>query len=124
MANKRNGTLYTGVTSNIVQRGYQHKQSAVPGFTNQYGCKCLVYYEQYDDVYTAISREKQIKGGSRKKKLALIASIRAKTGRIYMKPCFKKTGLLRHYMHVFYAPIYLLFLYGLLPFPCAENCVD
>ncbi len=75
MANKRNGTLYTGVTSNIVQRVYQHKQSAVPGFTNQYGCKRLVYYEQYDDMYMAISREKQIKGGSRKKKLALIESM-------------------------------------------------
>ena len=58
-----------------MQRGYQHKQSAVPGITNQYGCKSIVYYEQYDDMYTAISREKQIKGGSRKKNLALIASM-------------------------------------------------
>ena len=75
MANKRNGTLYTGVTSNIVQRVYQHKQATIPGFTDRYGCKLLVYYEQCDDMYTAISREKQIKGGSRKKKLALIESM-------------------------------------------------
>ena len=44
MANKRNGTLYTGVTSNIVQRVYQHKQAVIPGFTDRYGCKLLVYY--------------------------------------------------------------------------------
>ncbi len=72
MTNKRHGTLYTGVTSNIVQRVYQHKQVATPGFTKQYGCKSLVYYEQYDDMNNAIAREKQIKSGSRKKKLILI----------------------------------------------------
>ena len=72
MTNKRNGTLYTGVTSNIVQRVYQHKQAVIPGFTKQYGCKSLVYYEQYDDMNAAIAREKQIKSGSRKKKLILI----------------------------------------------------
>ena len=72
MTNKRNGTLYTGVTSNIVQRVYQHKQAVIPGFTKQYGCKSLVYYEQYDDMNNAIAREKQIKSGSRKKKLILI----------------------------------------------------
>jgi putative endonuclease len=72
MTNKRNGTLYTGVTSNIVQRVYQHKQAVIPGFTKQYGCKFLVYYEQYDDMNNAIAREKQIKSGSRKKKLILI----------------------------------------------------
>ena len=88
MANKRNGTLYTGVTSNITQRVYQHKQAIVPGFTSQYGCKRLVYYEQYEEMLTAITREKQIKGGSRKKKLALIESMNP-VGRIYMKLCFK-----------------------------------
>lgn len=45
VTNRRNGTLYTGVTSNLVQRIYQHKQSEVPGFTNKYNCKILVYYE-------------------------------------------------------------------------------
>ena len=72
MTNKRNGTLYTGVTSNIVQRVYLHKQAVIQGFTKQYGCKSLVYYEQYDDMNAAIAREKQIKSGSRKKKLILI----------------------------------------------------
>ena len=67
MTNKRNETLYTGVTSNIVQRVYQHKQAIIPGFTKQYGCKSLVYYEQYDDMNAAIAREKQIKSGSGKK---------------------------------------------------------
>ena len=75
MANKRNGTLYTGVTSNILQRVYQHKQSFIPGFTSRYRCNLLVYYEQHEDMYTAICREKQIKNGSRKKKLALITDM-------------------------------------------------
>lgn len=75
MANKRNGTLYTGVTSNIIQRVYQHKQGLVPGFTKRYRCKLLVYYDPSEDMYEAICREKQIKGGSRKKKLALIESM-------------------------------------------------
>jgi putative endonuclease len=75
MANKRNGTIYTGVTSNLIRRVYQHKHDDQPGFTKKYDCKKLVYYEQCDDMTTAIGREKQIKGGSRKKKLALIESI-------------------------------------------------
>ena len=75
MTNKRNGTLYIGVTSNLKQRVYQHKQNNIPGFTKQYDCKQLVYYEQFDAILNAIAREKQIKAGSRKKKLALIESI-------------------------------------------------
>ena len=75
MANKRNGTLYTGVTSNLITRVYQHKNGAVPGFSGRYDCKLLVYYELYDDMLSAITREKLIKGGSRKKKLALIENI-------------------------------------------------
>ena len=75
MANKRNGTIYTGVTSDLIRRVYQHKQDDQPGFTKKYDCKKLVYYEQCDDMITAIEREKQIKGGSRNKKLALIESI-------------------------------------------------
>ena len=72
MANKRNGTIYTGVTSDLIKRVYEHKFADVPGFTQKYGCKHLVYYELIEDMYSAISREKQLKGGSRKKKLALI----------------------------------------------------
>ena len=72
MANKRNGTLYTGVTSDLVQRAWQHREGLLPGFTTRYGCKVLVWYERYDDMTSAIEREKQIKAGSRKTKLALI----------------------------------------------------
>lgn len=72
MASARNGTLYVGVTSNLVQRVWQHRTSAIPGFTSRYGCKLLVYFELHDDMSTAIAREKQIKGGSRARKLALI----------------------------------------------------
>src|SRR5208283_5148012 len=65
MANKRNGTLYTGVTSNLAQRAYQHREGLTPGFTSRYGCKLLVWYENYERMDGAIAREKQIKGGSR-----------------------------------------------------------
>lgn len=72
VANKRNGTLNTGVTSNLVKRIYEHKSALIDGFTKDYGCNLLVYYELYDTMDVAILKEKQIKGGSRKKKLALI----------------------------------------------------
>ncbi|BCN92740.1 endonuclease [Thiomicrorhabdus immobilis] len=72
MTNKKNGTLYVGVTSNLVQRIYQHKNHLVDGFTKRYSLDQFVYYEQYDDIVTAIEREKQLKAGSRKKKIALI----------------------------------------------------
>lgn len=75
MANQRNGTLYVGVTSDLIMRVYQHKYASLDGFTKRYHCKQLVYYEQYDDIVDAIEREKQIKGGSRKKKIALIESM-------------------------------------------------
>ncbi|HEX6073090.1 MAG TPA: GIY-YIG nuclease family protein [Sphingomicrobium sp.] len=72
MASQRNGTLYTGVTSNLVQRVWQHRQGVTGGFTKQYGCKLLVWYELGGDMVGAILREKQIKAGSRAKKLALV----------------------------------------------------
>lgn len=72
MANRRNGTLYTGVTSNLIKRVYEHRTGGAPGFTSRYGCKSRVWYEFYDDMEAAILREKQLKGGSRVKKLALI----------------------------------------------------
>jgi putative endonuclease len=71
IANRRNGTLYTGVTSNLVQRVWQHCEG-VAGFSLRYGCKMLVWFEMHGMMETAITREKQIKAGSRKKKLALI----------------------------------------------------
>jgi putative endonuclease len=72
MASKRNGTLYTGVTSNLVQGAWQHREGLLPGFTTRYGWKLLVWYERHDDMTGAIEREKHIKSGSRKKKLVLI----------------------------------------------------
>jgi predicted GIY-YIG superfamily endonuclease len=75
MASKRNGTLYTGVTSHLLQRAYQHRESLVPGFASRYGCKTLVWYELHETMIDAITREKQIKGGSRTKKLTLIESL-------------------------------------------------
>jgi len=75
MASSRNGTLYTGVTSNLVKRVYEHKNDVIQGFTSKYTCKILVYYEVQENMMNAITREKQIKSGSRKKKLSLIASM-------------------------------------------------
>jgi predicted GIY-YIG superfamily endonuclease len=71
MASKRNGTLYVGVTSDLVKRAQQHREGLVPGFTTR-GCKLLVWYEQFEDMPTAIAREKQLKAGPRNKKLNLI----------------------------------------------------
>ncbi len=72
MASKRNGTLYTGVTSNLIQRVWQHRNGVADGFTKRHGCKRLVWFDLADTMDAAIAREKQIKGGSRRKKLALI----------------------------------------------------
>jgi putative endonuclease len=77
MTNKRNGTLYTGVTSDLVKRVWQHRSGVAEGFTKRYGCKMLVWYEAGGDMEHAILREKQIKAGSRTKKLAPIESFNA-----------------------------------------------
>ena len=74
MANKKNGTLYTGVTSDLIKRVYEHKGSLVKSFTSKYDCKLLVYYDLIDCMESAIMREKQIKAGSRSKKIKLIES--------------------------------------------------
>jgi predicted GIY-YIG superfamily endonuclease len=75
MANKRNGTLYTGVTSNLPQRAWQHREGVADGFTKRYGCKMLVWFEMAPSIEAAILREKQIKAGSRARKLALIEAL-------------------------------------------------
>ncbi len=72
MASARNGTLYTGVTSNLAQRVWQHREGQVAGFTKRYNCKILVYAESHEEMSGAIAREKQIKAGSRRQKLKLI----------------------------------------------------
>jgi putative endonuclease len=72
LASGRNGTLYTGVTSNLVQRGWQHRGSSVAGFTERYGVKHLVHYELHADMEHAIRREKRLKKWNRVWKLRLI----------------------------------------------------
>jgi putative endonuclease len=74
MTNKNNTVIYAGVTNNLKKRTYEHKHKLAKGFTHRYNLDKLVYYEIFDDPYNAIAREKQIKGGSRKKKIALIES--------------------------------------------------
>ena len=75
MTNKRNGTLYTGVTSNLIQRVWQHKNKLTPGFTSKYGLYKLVYYEVHDDILEAIRREKNIQAWKRKWKLRIIEEL-------------------------------------------------
>ncbi len=70
MTNKNNSVIYTGVTNDLDRRLYQHKDKLIKGFTSKYNVIKLVYYEEYEYIHDAIAREKQIKGGSRQKKLS------------------------------------------------------
>jgi putative endonuclease len=72
MTNKPQGVLYTGVTSNLARRAWEHREGVVAGFTKRYGLKRLVYYEAFDDIRDAIQREKTIKHYSRAWKVGLI----------------------------------------------------
>jgi len=72
LASGRNGTLYVGVTSNLVQRVWQHREGFIEGFTREYGVKTLVWFEQHESAESAIAREKQIKKWSRAWKIRLI----------------------------------------------------
>ena len=72
LASKRHGTLYIGVTSDLVARVWQHRTDAVPGFTRQYGVHVLVYFELHGTMYDAIAREKQLKKWNRSWKVQLI----------------------------------------------------
>lgn len=74
LASKRNGTLYVGVTSDLVKRIWEHKNDAVEGFTEKYGVYFLVYYESHADMMAAITREKQIKKWDRAWKIELLES--------------------------------------------------
>jgi putative endonuclease len=74
MTNKTNKVLYTGVTNNLQRRVFEHKEKLVDGFTKKYNITKLLYYEVFVDIGDAIQREKQIKGGSREKKIKLIQS--------------------------------------------------
>ena len=72
LTNRHHTVLYTGVTNDLLRRVFEHRDKAVPSFTNRYNVDKLVYYEETPDVNAAIAREKQIKAGSRRKKIALI----------------------------------------------------
>ncbi len=72
LASQRNGTLYIGVTSNLVKRIWEHKQNLAEGFTKKYGCHTLVYFEQHPEMTEAILREKQLKKWNRAWKIELI----------------------------------------------------
>ncbi len=74
MASGRNGAIYIGVTSNLVQRVWQHKEGVIDGFTQKYNAKTLVWYEQHEEMESAIRREKNLKKWNRKWKLELIES--------------------------------------------------
>ncbi len=87
MSNKKNGTLYVGVTSNLIQRIFQHKEELTAGFAKKYECKNLVYFELFDSINNAIEREKQIKGGSRAKKIKLIESVNKEWRDLYNSIC-------------------------------------
>jgi len=75
LTNFTNTTLYTGVTNDLVKRAFQHKDKTTKGFTSKYNINKLVYYEIFDDPENAIAREKQIKAGSRQKKIDLICNL-------------------------------------------------
>ena len=72
LCSKRNGTLYIGVTSDLVKRGWEHRTNVVEGFTKRYSVRELVYYEMHEDMMSAITREKQLKKWRRAWKLRLI----------------------------------------------------
>jgi len=74
LASKPGGTLYVGVTNNLVRRVYQHREGLSDGFTKRYGIKTLVYFEAHDEITTALQREKNIKHWSREWKIDLIVA--------------------------------------------------
>ncbi len=87
LTNKPNGTLYTGVTSNLPGRIWQHKNKSTKGFSAKYNLTKLVYFEIFEQMYDAISREKQIKAGSRMAKLKLVESTNPEWRDLYTDIC-------------------------------------
>jgi len=75
MTNKNNTVIYTGVTNNLKRRVYEHKEKMLEGFTKKYNATKLVYFEVTNDINPAIQKEKQLKAGSRQKKIDLINSL-------------------------------------------------
>lgn len=85
MTNYTNTVIYTSVTNNLIKRIYEHKNKLIKGFTEKYNINKLVYYEEFTDIKFAIAREKQIKSGSRKKKIDLIIKDNPKYQDLYNK---------------------------------------
>lgn len=83
MMNKSNTVIYTGVTNNLVRRAYEHKHKLSGTFTSKYKVIKLVYFETFNDIKEAIKREKQLKGGSRKRKIDLIKSMNPSFNDLY-----------------------------------------
>jgi len=83
MSNRSRGTLYIGVTSNLIARVWQHKNKTAEGFTAKYNLTKLVYFELFGDMYEAISREKQLKAGSRRAKIQLIEKLNSEWRDLY-----------------------------------------
>ena len=83
VTNRRNGTLYVGVTSNLPRRAFEHRQGLVDGFSKRYGLKMLVYYEAFDDIRNAIQREKSMKHWSRAWKVRLIHAVNPEWNDLY-----------------------------------------
>ena len=87
LTNRPRGTLYVGVTNNLARRVWQHKNKLTPGFSCKYNLTQLVYYEVFNDMYSAISREKQLKAGSRCRKLSLIETLNPLWRDLYTDIC-------------------------------------
>ncbi len=85
LASRRNGTLYTGVSNNVLNRTWQHKNDLVEGFTKKYGVHRLVWFETHEDINVAIAREKQIKGWNRAWKIRLIEKDNTNWSDLYWK---------------------------------------
>jgi putative endonuclease len=85
MTNRSNTVLYTGITADLKRRVYEHKEKLVEGFTKKYNINKLIYYEIFGDAYSAIDREKQIKGGCRMKKINLIRRMNSSWEDLYYK---------------------------------------
>ena len=87
LANKHNNVLYTGVTSDLLRRVYEHKNKLVKGFTQKYNVDRLIYYEACENIIVAIERKKQVKGWSRKKKVDLINVLNPEWDYLYRWIC-------------------------------------
>jgi putative endonuclease len=87
MASQRNGTLYTGITSNLIKRVFEHREGVIDGFTKRYGVKHLVWYEVHEEPLAAITREKQIKKWNRGWKLKLIERMNPEWKDLFQEIC-------------------------------------